>query len=566
MRQVSGRLAAGARALLDPAVAVPLVVAAVFAWPSVNFLLPSYQSMLGEDYQPLMALKFYATLGADQQKYGPMSNYLLGPTYAASIAWWWLTGAFTSPSGDFPYGLRDPLHQLSWLLWHGRVLFLLLFLALAAFSMRALRVVVASPGAIAIAFVLCVATDYALTMLLANTRPDGPMYAFALASLGIYAQIIGRGLTLARGAWLSIAAVAAISSKELAGPMYVLPYLALGISELRATRGDPERRRAFWRCAAVSIAVGVGMYLLLNVLYSPSTWLWRMSHWLVGQGTDSAVWGGIGSGAMTRLGFVVATLATYLNTLGPGGVVVVALALGSLAWLRSRVAFFLVLPFVSLQLLGLAPMGYVGDRFHALAGVALFPFVAFVLARWQERWRTGSGRALLSAGLALAVLANLVFGTFAWHFLEAVPERAIERSLAQYPVGERLVYVLNPSAGVAGKSRLDWLGYRRDPRSLQQVIEADPADRPGRIYAAAGLEGFITEAKHQPARAAVLFAFDGLDVSKWNGVEALGYTEIAKLEASTPAWFPFAWMPAVRSWRTNNAVHVYDRNVTSGSD
>jgi hypothetical protein len=58
----------------------------------------------------------------------------------------------------------------------------------------------------------------------------------------------------------------------------------------------------------------------------------------------------------------------------------------------------------------------------------------------------------------------------------------------------------------------------------------------------------------------------GLDVSSWEGIEALGYAKAATIETTTPDWFPFTWMPAVRRWRGLNPVYVYDRIVDQGSE
>ena len=53
---------------------------------------------------------------------------------------------------------------------------------------------------------------------------------------------------------------------------------------------------------------------------------------------------------------------------------------------------------------------------------------------------------------------------------------------------------------------------------------------------------------------------EGLDVSRWNGVEALGYRLARTVEPPTPAWFRFDWMPAVQQWRGLAPVYVYERS------
>ena len=111
---------------------------------------------------------------------------------------------------------------------------------------------------------------------------------------------------------------------------------------------------------------------------------------------------------------------------------------------------------------------------------------------------------------------------------------------------------------VPGKSRLVWLGYRVDPRSLQEIMDAEPDLRPDRIYVSDGQRGFLEDALSQPARAAML-RDEGLDVASWNGFEALGYRLHATFQTGTPSWFFFDWMPAVQLWREVTPVLVYRR-------
>jgi len=537
---------------------LPMLVVVALAAPSIPYLLPNYACYLGESYQPLRALRFFQTLGQDFHKYGPMANLLLAPGYALSIAGWWLSGAFANPSGDFPYGLERPLEQLSFLIVQGRVLFLALFVALFAYLLRSLHAAGASRWAVALAFLFCVATNYCAVGFAAFTRPDGPMFALFGASLGVYVRILHDGLTLHRGVWLSILAVCAISSKEIAGPAYVLPYLGLLGVAAGEIRARPERRAELLRAVAWTLGAGVGAYLVLNVIYAPANWWLRMSHWLGGSGADSAVWGGLGSGAMTESGFARLLAETFVNNLGPGGTGVVLLSLGALAFARPRQALLLVLPVVSVTALGLIPLGYGSDHFTAVAAVALVPPVAFGLDALFARARSTALRAALGAALGLALAVNLAFANFAWIRLDGLYHRTVERALEEDPPGDRSINMAEVYPEVPGKSRLTWLGYRVDPKSLQQIMDAPPAERPDRIYLYSGMRGFIEQARSQPARAEML-ALEGLDVSRWNGIEPLGYRLRSTLETRTPAWFRFDWMPAVELWRRLGPVFVYER-------
>jgi hypothetical protein len=536
----------------------PLLIVIVLAAPSIPFLLPSYYCHLGESYQPLRALRFFSSLGADFHKYGPAPNFLLAPGYALSLGWWWLEGTFAHPSPDFPYGFANPLEQLTALILQGRIVFLVLFVGLFAYLMHALRAATGSRLAIVLAFSFCVATNYCAVGFAAFTRPDGPMLALLGASLGVYTQILHRGLDVRRGVWLSLLAVAAISCKEVAGPVYVLPYLGLLARVWIDRSADPEKAWPTVKAALAMLAAGVLGYLALNVVYAPGTWLVRMQHWLGGSGADSAVWGGVASGEMTRLEFLGFLAGTFLNNLGPGGLPVVLAALVALALACRRNALMLALPFVSTLALALLPLGYGADYFTAVAVVALVPPVAVGLDELLRRARAaGASRALASA-LAVALGVNLWFANFAWVRLDGLFPKVVERALAEDPPGERAISLPDVFPEVPGKSRLAWLGHRVDPRSLQQLVDADPDSLPDRIYLSSGMRGFIEDAMAQPARAEMLRE-EGLDVARWKGIESLGYRLERTVETPTPAWFPFRWMPAVDLWERLSPVYVYER-------
>src|SRR5688500_2390827 len=167
------------------------------------------------------------------------------------------------------------------------------------------------------ALLFCVVTNYALLEQLPSPRPDSGMIAFAALALGVYMRMVFAGLSVRRGVWFSIWAVLAISSKELAAPMFVLPFLGL-IWLAYGQHDDVARRTIRW-----SFITGVVAYAMLNIVYAPGTWRQRMDFWLNGPGIDADVWGHGGG----PLGRVVGFAECMLSNLGPGGIVIVPLAL-----------------------------------------------------------------------------------------------------------------------------------------------------------------------------------------------------------------------------------------------
>lgn len=544
---------------------LPMLVVVALAAPSIEYMLPSFESHLGENYQPLKALRFFSSPTTDYHKYGPMTNFLLAPGYALSLGYWWLSGDFADPSGDFPYGLERPLEQISFMLLQGRLLFLLLFVSLSIVSLRWLRDATPNRTAIAAAYLFCLGTNYCAMGFVANTRPDGPMFAFLLLSLALYVRILSRGLSVRRGVGLSLLAVFAISSKEVAATVYVMPYLGLGWLELARWRSRPEERVNVQRTVVATLASGVGAYFVLNTIYAPAIWWERMNHWLGGGGTDSEIWGGLGSGAMSQLGFAVFLFESFLNTLGPAGLLAVVVALAVLLIRRPEMWLLSMLPFLSVLGLGLIPLGYGSDYFTTVATVALIPAVALGFAGLWEWIRPGSiGRPLVLAVLAIGLGLNFMMGTFAWHRLDGFFMRVVERELAVDPPGRASIAIPEPHPHIPGKSRLAWLGYDFDPRSIQQILDAEPASRPDRIYVSVGQVQFIEDALAQPARADVLQG-EGLDISGWNGFEGLGYELEKRVTPATPAWFVFDGLPAVRLWAELRSVLVYERSPVGAS-
>ncbi len=551
----------GGRAARAAIVILPCLLVAILAAPTLPYMLPAFEDHASENYQPLQALKFYQSLGADFHKYGPMRNFLLLPPYGALFAWWWAEGSFGPPSSDFPYGFHEPLRQISALIFAGRALFLLIFLACSAYLLRSLQLAVASGAAVAAAFLIGAGTSHIAAYFAANTAPDGPMLAFALASLGTYTRILALGATPGRLVALSLLAVFSISSKELAGFLYLLPYLGLGAVLWREQRATPEGRRRSARLCALALSSGVGAYLLLDVVYAPGTWWLRMQHWLAGSGADPDVWLGIAPGESRSAAHLAIVAASVLGALGPGGLPLAGAAIAALCVRRPPGWLLSLLPSLSFVGFGILPLGYASDEFLAPAIAGLIPALAFGLDALE---RALAGRRALRAAwriaLVLGLAANAVYASFAWLQLESQYLRVAERILEARGPGTGAVNLLDLWPRVPGKTRLEAWGHPIDTRSIAELMDADPGARPDWILAERGLLVFLAEARSMPARAALLRAENGIDSSRWSGVEALGYRLEEVVETPSPRWFPFDWMPGVAAVLERSPVHVYRRD------
>jgi hypothetical protein len=530
-------------------VLLPSLLYIVLLTPVVAYQLPAYESHLGETYQPLRALKFFKSKGDSYHKYGPMPNYLLAPGYGVSLGYWYATGSFKSPSDDFPYGFQNPLRQLTILIAQGRILFSMMGVIAFAILAVVLRRVGVNRWPIAIAPMVCLVTNVPVLHNLPSARPDSPMLTFVALALALYLWILHRGLTPWRGFWLSVFAVCAISSKELAGPLFVFPYMALIWMGWRESRDDAATRGRYVYGLGAALITGPVLYLLLNVVYAPSTWLKRMEFWVGGAGADDAVWGSEASFADHLSGVAIRLWSNF----GPAGVVVVVVAVALLLLHRPKHWLAYALPILSVMLLGLLPMGYSADRFYTIAALSAVPVVALGL---DAGMKTVASRKVLLALSIFCIVVNVHYATFAWISLSQSSEVLREKhAQANVKEGER-INLLTLAPRVEGKSRLEWMGFDLDPRPIHE-ISADAEGRPDWIYVNAGTLGFIEDSAQFPARAEMLKEESGFDIETWPGMEGAGYRLAESLNPTTPGWFPYTFMHAVRGRMGGNTLLVY---------
>ncbi|MCG8524413.1 MAG: hypothetical protein MI744_19595, partial [Pseudomonadales bacterium] len=437
----------------------PLAFITLFCIPLVTFLLPATESYFGETYQPLRALKFFASKGQSYHKYGPLPNFLLAPTYSLTLINWYIQGTFTSPSTDFPYGFHHPLRQLTFLILQGRVLFLILALLTYAITLHQLTCITRRTYLIALAFMFLIATNINDLLYSVNTRPDGPMVWFALLSLVIYCKIIFDKLTVKRAFWMSVFASLAITSKALVGPLFVLPYLALGIQQFMISNKNPEKRSIFWRSIIYTLLAGFGTYLLLNVIYAPSTWYEQMTHWVGGEGISSAIWGGgLESGQLSYPTYLTQIAIAILNNLGPAGTIIMLATLILFPFMPGKYWYMLIIPPISVFFLALLPLGYVVDRFYIVFTLALFPFTITQFDAIVTRIHRLPLKYIITATTLLLLAINMYWAAFAFIRPQGNPQAMIELDLQNNNINQNTsINILSLHPQVPGKNRLHYL-------------------------------------------------------------------------------------------------------------
>lgn len=542
-------------------ITLPILVCVILSAPFIWFLTPSYEPLFADEYQPLKALKFFKSFGQDYHKWGPLTNFLLAPGYAISLGWWYLKGTFSNPTEHFPYGFSEKhaIWQMSILIVQGRALFLAMFaVALGVFG-RALHRVCDNKAVIFLTLMSLLAANPAGTQLYADTKPDGPATALILLGLAVYIGIWRDGLTFKRGAWCSLWVVLATTGKELAAMAFIFPYAWMMLNDIAARRKSGESFAGAIKPSAWIVAFGTCLYLALNVVYAPKTWLKRIEFWTTGAGKDSAVWGGgLQTGESTMVDYARTCADTLFNNIGVAGCVVLAIAALALIVYRPRGWVVMTLPTISIFALGLLPMGYVEDRFYVLACPALALPAVLGLGELALRLRSA---AAMNWFAGLGAVMSCWFGLLAWHFYAWHFEVIVERYLPTHVAKDEVVNEGATFDGVPHKTRLEYLGYNVDVRSLGHIMQSPEHERPDVIVISRGRLLWVLDALKYPKRAAMMERESGFDVQQWRGgMEGMGYMRVAIEEPRLPAWLPFGWVPAVKDWDLRNAMLVYRKN------
>lgn len=512
----------------------PMLLLLVYTSPSIPFLLPSMTDHHGEIYQPLQALKFFATHGNTFHKYGPAPNLILAPVYGPTLGYWYATGSLSKPSDDFPYGLSDPLPQMGLLILEHRLVFLLLGLAAFAFLGHRLALVTDRRWARALAITFCIATNYPILASIPTGRPDSLMLSSLAAALGVYLEIVSKGLTPARAFWLSTFAVFSISSKEIAAFVFVPSYLGLAWMGWMRTRESPDETGRFWRSIAVGLLAGVLGYAVINIVYAPHVWWRRMEFWLAGAGIAPEVWGGdTWQQQAHRL------VRDLMTNLGPGGTIalIVAVVVG-----RPRHLLLLSLPSLG-ALCGYMQMRHSFVRFATPLAVCLTPVVAAGLGRLLSWPRRPATRALIAAPLIILAAANLLSAGWCWIDLFSIPEYTMERYARAHIPTDRKLTVLSPWKTAPGSTRLERLGYAYEHRPYQEWA-GDSSGMPDVLFTTRGEFGFINDIRKYPKRGEMMKEESGFDFSTFRTPEEFGYELTARIVPSPPPWwFPTSWIP-----------------------
>jgi len=521
----------------DAYIIVPCFLILIYSSSLVIYQLPNNFDTLSESFEPLKTLKFVHSRGQAFHKWGPMPNFIYAPLYAPLIAYWYWRGDLRAITTNYPYGFRRPFEQQGDLIAVARSAGLVIAVVSLAMYGRALERLTGSRLAVFLALMLCVATSSRLVFDFVATRPDGLMLAFLAASMAVFVDIIAKGLRWRRGCLLSLLAVCSISCKELTVAVYVPLYLGLGLWGAQPSE-DSERRR-FVTAYFITIAFGIGMYLLLNVAYAPDTWRLRIIEWTSGPGKDPAVWAPPGYTASLYLRDV---LEGILANLGVGGLVISAAALAIAVVSPMRNRFLLWVPASGFAvMMVMLTRGYTPDYFLSPLNVALvLPVSAAFASAGRSLAGSQARRAVALTIVAVLCAVNAWTANAVWVRASLAPPALIEQYCLAHVSRQDLIHTANLWPRQPGADRLSYLGFDVDDCSLAEILTR-PARMPDVILIGQEEITWIQQFKIKPARDEML-ASTGYHYRDFRGLEALGYHLTDVMEPRVPRFLDFPWV------------------------
>lgn len=329
--------------------------------------------------------------------------FLVVGAYTPYMGALYLTGGLSAPSGEYPFGLADPVRSLRVLsgIAHFVTVLLGVLCVTAAYWIGRMAWDRAT-GAWTAAVVVSL---YPMFYYARTGNVDVPMLAFVALAVASYATGLRRGWSVRRAAWLGVWAGCALATKEAAAGAFLL----LPVVTLLGLRWAPAARDGFsWRANASGLiasllALGVGSGLFIE----PGRYLAHLR--FIGERSRIAA-SGTGDWVIRTYAMDLESSLAYLSR--QAGLLVdvltlpgLLLAAAGILWVlaRERDRWPLLLP-----LLGYAGYMFVGARVTQLryllpTALLLAPFVARLAVLGWRASAPWARIASVTAGLAVAL-------------------------------------------------------------------------------------------------------------------------------------------------------------------
>ena len=132
----------------------------------------------------------------------------------------WVSGDFRNPTGEYPYGLSNPVRSLQVMTWLAHLLSVLLGVGIVMAAYLAARSMWGEREALwAGVFTLL---SYLIIYYSRTGNVDGPALFFTAAALAAFAAITRSGITARRTAWLGLWVGCACATKEQAAAVFLV--------------------------------------------------------------------------------------------------------------------------------------------------------------------------------------------------------------------------------------------------------------------------------------------------------------------------------------------------------
>jgi hypothetical protein len=435
--------------------------------------------------------------------YPLMYPFMVTAAYAPYFGYLKISGQWGRITGEYPYGLSDPVAALKVMTWIAHFVTVLLgvTVVLAAFGTG----LVLKNRLMGILAALFAMTSYPMFYYSRTGNVDVPMLCFASLTIMMLARCLTMGLTLRRAIWMGVFGGFALGTKEQVFGMFLVIPVALIVLCCRQ-HACRWRSLEFWRAPiAASIASFVAFGIGSGLFVEPSRYLAHVEFYrerlgVIARGEIfvSYVFPFGWEGNVAYILHVFELLQQMITLpgilLAVGGVLFLLTKRATVVWFAAIAIVYFVFIFFTLR----SPqIRYVMPFAFLLA----FPAAWLVASAWECRKKVVRWGAMViavavigfgllrGAGLTYEMLKDSRYQAAKWFAERAVPGDVVEyfgpedklppleADLVSRTATEwRSIYFDYPKNGATAQSILNGLGERR-PQFI--IIMPDVSSSPG---------------------------------------------------------------------------------------
>ncbi|MFN2399251.1 MAG: ArnT family glycosyltransferase [Gemmatimonadaceae bacterium] len=197
--------------------------------------------------------------------YPLMSSFVYAAAYAPYLAYLRVTGGLGRLSGEYPFGLKDPVSALRTLSLIAHLVSVLMGTIIVVAAFDAGRVLWdRRAGVLAALFMM---TSFPMFYYARTGNVDVPVLCFTALALAAFARSVALGISVRRAAWLGAFVGFALATKEPAFASFLAVPVVLIVLQARRTHG--WKSAEFWKAPLVALgstilAFGAGSGLFVD--------------------------------------------------------------------------------------------------------------------------------------------------------------------------------------------------------------------------------------------------------------------------------------------------------------